>query len=215
MTESTRAIAATVAALPRSAAQRSGDPLAARYRVDGDWRELTYTEVVAAIDEVALGLAELGIEPGDRVGVLADTRVEWTVASYGISAAGGVVVPIYPTNSPRECAWVLGNSGARAVICENAEQAAKVEAVRDELDDLETVVSVEPGAGDLTLEDLRGRGSRRDRGELAERQSSVSPDDAYTIIYTSGTTGPPKGVVLTHRNAMSVCEMVEELGIVD
>src|ERR1700744_6472536 len=154
MTESTRAIAATVAALPRSAAQRSGDPLAARYRVDGDWRELTYTEVVAAIDEVALGLAELGIEPGDRVGVLADTRVEWTVASYGISAAGGVVVPVYPTNSPRECAWVLGNSGARAVICENEAQVAKVEQVRDELPDLATVIAIEGDAGDLSLEAL-------------------------------------------------------------
>src|SRR6202012_6015138 len=154
MTESTRAIAATVAALPRSAAQRSGDPLAARYRVDGDWRELTYTEVVAAIDEVALGLAELGIEPGDRVGVLADTRVEWTVASYGISAAGGVVVPVYPTNSPRECAWVLGNSGARAVICENEAQVAKVEQVRDELPDLGTVVASDGEAGDLSLEAL-------------------------------------------------------------
>ena len=127
MTESTRAIAATVAALPSSAAQRFGDHLAARHRVDGEWRELTYSEVVDAIGEIALGLSELGIEPGDRVGILADTRLEWTLASYGISVAGGVVVPVYPTNSPRECAWVLGNSGARAVVCENDSQVAKVE----------------------------------------------------------------------------------------
>ena len=57
---------------------------------------------------MALGLVELGIEPGDRVGILADTRLEWTLASYGISAAGGVVVPVYPTNSPRECAVGAG-----------------------------------------------------------------------------------------------------------
>ncbi len=61
-----------------------------------------------AIEEIALGLVALGIEPGDRVGILSDTRIEWTLASYGISAAGGVVVPVYPTNSPKECAWVLG-----------------------------------------------------------------------------------------------------------
>jgi long-chain acyl-CoA synthetase len=215
MTESTRAIADTVAALPTSAAQRFGDNVAARHRVGDEWHELTYAEVVAAIEEVALGLAALGVAPGDRVGVLADTRLEWTVASYGISAAGGVVVPVYPTNSPSECAWVLGNSGARAVVCEDTAQAAKVEAVRRELPDLGHVVSIEGDAGDLSLGQLRASGRDRDRAELGERRSKVSPQDAYTIIYTSGTTGPPKGVVLTHGNAMAVCEMVEELEFIE
>jgi long-chain acyl-CoA synthetase len=215
MTHSTRAIAATVAALPGSAAQRFGDHPAARHRVGGEWRELTYSAVVAAIDEVALGLAALGIEPGDRVGVLADTRLEWTVASYGISAAGGVVVPVYPTNAPGECEWVLGNSGARAVICENAGQVAKVERVRGALPELGHIIAIDGEAGDLTLHALRQRGRARDRAELEQRQSRVAPGDPYTIIYTSGTTGPPKGVVLTHGNAMAVCEMVEELEFIE
>ena len=209
-----KAISATVAGLPSSAAERYGELVAARHKVDGEWRELTYAEVVQAIDEIALGLAELGIEPGDRVALLSDTRVEWTLASYGISAAGGVVVPVYPTNSPQECKWVLGDSGARAVVCENELQLAKIDRVRGELTELAGTLSIEPGAGDLSLTDLRERGADRDRAELLERQSAVTPDDAYTIIYTSGTTGPPKGTVLTHRNAMSVCEMVEELEFV-
>jgi long-chain acyl-CoA synthetase len=210
-----RAIATTVSALPASAAERFGDRLAVRRRVDGEWQELTYAEAVAAIEEVALGLIELGVQSGDRVAILADTRWEWTLASYGISAAGGIVVPVYPTNSPRECAWVLGDSGATIIVCENPEQAGKVAQVRDQLDDLQTVVGID-GGGDLSLEDLRARGrdSGRERSELAERQAAVEPSDAYTIIYTSGTTGNPKGVVLTHRNAMSVCEMVEQIGIV-
>jgi long-chain acyl-CoA synthetase len=215
VTNSTRAIAATVAALPNSTAQRFGDHVAARRRVDGEWRELTYSEVVAAIDEVALGLADLGIESGDRVGIIADTRLEWTVASYGISAAGGVVVPVYPTNSPRECEWVLGNSGAKAVVCENAGQVAKVEQVRGALPELGHVIAIDGEADDLTLEALRERGRGRDRAELEARQCRVTPADAYTIIYTSGTTGPPKGVVLTHGNAMAVCEMVEELEFIE
>ena len=209
-----KAISATVAGLPSSAAERYGELVAARHKVDGEWRELTYAEVVQAIDEIALGLAELGIEPGDRVALLSDTRVEWTLASYGISAAGGVVVPVYPTNSPQECKWVLGDSGARAVVCENELQLAKIDRVRGELTELASTLSIEPEAGDLSLTDLRERGADRDRAELLERQSAVTPDDAYTIIYTSGTTGPPKGTVLTHRNAMSVCEMVEELEFV-
>ena len=215
MTDSTRAIAATVAALPSSTAQRFGDHVAARRRVDGEWQELTYSEVVAAIEEVALGLADLGIAPGDRVGIIADTRLEWTVASYGISAAGGVVVPVYPTNSPRECEWVLGNSRAKAVVCENPGQVAKVEQVRNALPELGHVISVDGDAGDMTLQGLRQRGRGRDRAELEARQSRVTPTDAYTIIYTSGTTGPPKGVVLTHGNAMAVCEMVEELHFIE
>ena len=214
MTQRIRAIAATVAALPGSAAQRFGDNLAARHHADGEWHELTYTEAVDAIGEVALGLADVGIAAGDRVGILADTRLEWTLASYGISAAGAVVVPTYPSSSPRECAWVLGNSGAKAVVCENEVQVAKVAEVRDELPDLGVVVTIEGDAGDMTLEALRARGRTRDPAELEERQSQVSPEDAYTIIYTSGTTGPPKGVVLTHANAMSVCEMVEEIAFI-
>ncbi len=209
-----KAAVATVAALPASARERYGDAIAARYKVDGQWREASYAEVTRAIDEIALGLVELGIEPGDRVGILSDTRLEWTLASYGISAAGAVVVPIYPTNAPRECEWVIGNSGARAVVCENPAQLAKVEQVRGQLPDLALTIGIEAQAGDLSLQELRERGSARHADELSERQTAVEPSDAYTIIYTSGTTGPPKGVVLTHRNAMSVCEMVQELAFV-
>jgi long-chain acyl-CoA synthetase len=207
-------IASTVAALPGSAADRFGSNVAARYKVDGDWREMSYGEAGEAIEELALGLVSLGIEAGDRVGLLSDTRVEWTLASYAISAAGGVVVPIYPTNSPKECEWVIGNSGARAVFCDNAGQREKIEKIRDNLDALEHTIGFEPDAGELTLEELREKGRGGDKSELSQRQDKVEPEDAYTIIYTSGTTGNPKGVVLTHANAMSVCQMVEELEIV-
>lgn len=214
-TTSAKASVATVALLPGSAAERFGDRVAATYKRDGEWQDMTYAEAGKAIEEIALGLVALGIRPGDRVGILSDTRVEWTLASYGISAAGAVVVPVYPTNSPRECAWVLGNSEARAVFCEDEAQRLKIDAVRDELEALETTVGFGPGGGDLTLDELRERGRDGDRAELTRRQAAVEPDDAYTIIYTSGTTGPPKGVVLTHRNAMSVCEMVEELSFIE
>jgi long-chain acyl-CoA synthetase len=213
-TSDPRVIAATVAALPASAAERFGELVAARYKVGEEWRELTYAEFGAAVQEVASGLVELGIEPGDRVCILSDTRLEWTLASYGISAAGGVVVPIYPTNSARECEWVVSNSGAWAVICEDETQREKIDQVRDSLPDLERLIGIGESAGELTLAELRERGRERGDTGLAERQSAISPEDVYTIIYTSGTTGPPKGVVLTHANAMAVCQMVEELEFV-
>ena len=213
MTE-TRTIAETVAQLPGSAAERFADNVAARYQRDGEWKEMTYAEVGKAVEEIALGLIDLGIAPGERVCILANTRVEWTLASYGISAAGAVVVPIYPTNSPRECLWVAGNSGGRAVICEDEGQRAKFDEIRAELPELAHVIGMSEGAGDMTLEDLRARGREADRSQLSERQDNVRREDPWIIIYTSGTTGPPKGVVLTQANGMTVCQVVEEIEFV-
>jgi long-chain acyl-CoA synthetase len=209
-----RAIASTVALLPASAADRFGSSVAARYKLDGDWRELTYSEVAVAIGEIAAGLIELGVRPGDRVGILADTRVEWSLTSYAISSAGAVVVPIYPTSSAQECRWVLSDSGARMVVCEDESQLRKIKEVRSELPELEQVIGIQPDGGDPTLDELRARGRERGATEVAKRSAAVAADEPYTIIYTSGTTGPPKGVVLTHANAMSVCAMVRELSIV-
>jgi long-chain acyl-CoA synthetase len=217
-TSQPRVIAATVTALPRSAAGRSGERIAARYRRGEAWEEMTYAQSEETIDEIALGLIDLGIQPGDRVCVLADTRLEWTLSSYAISVAGAVVVPIYPTNSPAECKWVIGNSEARAVICENREQRTKIEQIRDELPSLEHLITIDAEGGritrGLTLDEVRERGRERDHAELDVRRDTIGPEDAYTIIYTSGTTGPPKGVVLTHANAMSVCQMCEEIAFV-
>ncbi len=213
-TSSPRLIAETVAALPGSAAERFGSRVAARYRSGEEWAEMTYEEAGRAIEEIALGLIDLGLQAGDRVCLLANTRLEWALCSFGISAAGGVVVPVYPTNSPNECKWVAGDSGARIAICEDEGQRKKFEQVRHDLPELEHLIGIESGAGDISLEELRARGSGRDASELAERQENVKPDDSYTIVYTSGTTGPPKGTVLTHGNAMFVGLVAEELDFV-
>jgi long-chain acyl-CoA synthetase len=204
-------VARTAADLAASAAATYGDSTAVRYKRDGEWRELSFSEVGTVVEELALGLIELGIAPGDRVCILADTRPDWTFASFAVSAVGAVVVPIYPTNSPEECEWVVGNSEARAIVCENEAQLAKIEEVRAGLPALSQTIGIEPGGGEVTLEELRERGRANGREELRRRQEAIEPDDAYTFIYTSGTTGPPKGCVLTHANAMSVCSMAEQL----
>jgi long-chain acyl-CoA synthetase len=216
MTETTpgvRAETETIAVLPAQAAERFGDHIASRALVDGEWRETTYRDTGAAIEEIALGLIELGIAPGERVGLLCDTRPEWTLTSYAISAAGAIVVPVYPTNSPDECEWVLGNSGARAVVCEDAGQVAKIVAVRGSLPELGHVIAIDGESGDLDLDELRARGAGGDREALAGRGAAVTPEDIYTIIYTSGTTGPPKGTVLTHSNAAAAIRMIRELAV--
>src|SRR5258708_393014 len=141
---------------------------------------------------------------------------QWKEVTYAeaVSAAGAVIVPVYPTNSPKECEWVVGNSAAKAIICEDKGQRQKIDLVRDALPELEYVIGIEQGAGDMTLDELRDRGAGGDRVQLAARQEKVQREDAWIIIYTSGTTGPPKAVVLTHANALPVCHIVEELEFV-
>src|SRR3954466_10601963 len=184
----------TIADIVSLAAERYGAQPAARFKRDGEWAEVSYRDLGETVSEIARGLIDLGLEPGDRVALLCTTRVEWTYADFAISSAGGVVVPIYPTNSPSECGWVAGNSESRFVVCENAEQVAKITEVRGDLPALEAVIAIDPSGdvGDaISLDDLRDRGRGRDAAEVAERAADVRPEDPYTFIYTSGTTGPP------------------------
>jgi long-chain acyl-CoA synthetase len=208
----------TIADLLPLAAERYGNCVAVRYKHDGTWRDVTVAEVAGIAREIGLGLVDLGIQPGDRVSILCRTRPEWTYADFGATEAGACVVPIYPTNAPEECEWVLVDSGARAVICEDAEQVAKIAEVRARLPQLEHVIVIDPNgapAETIRLDDLRAKGRERDPAELERRIAAVKPEDPFTIIYTSGTTGPPKGCVLTHGNYRAILTMAQSTRAVD
>jgi long-chain acyl-CoA synthetase len=179
---------------------------AIRFPRDGTWHEWSYADLGTAVRELAGGLAALGLEPGDRVALLGETRPEWTLADAAILAAGLVVVPVYHTNSPDECRYVVDHSGARAIILEDAGQLAKIDAVRDQLPALEHVISMVPAGDTTTVADLRARAGEVEESVLASRLEAVGTDDVATIVYTSGTTGPPKGCALTHRNVLATGE---------
>ena len=175
---------------------------AIRFPRDGTWHEWSFAELGNAVRELARGLVALGLEPGDRVALLGETRPEWTLADAALLAAGVVVVPVYHTNSPEECRYVVDHAGARAIIVENAAQLEKIEAVRGELPGLEHVVSMEPAGDTTTVADVRARAGEVEEAELQRRLDAIGADDVATIVYTSGTTGPPKGCMLTHRNVL-------------
>jgi long-chain acyl-CoA synthetase len=190
----------TMATLAGLAADRFGDATATRFQREGEWKQLTYNELWDRVGNLALGLVELGVGVGDRVAILAKTRLEFTVADLAASTAGAIVVPVYPTSSADECEWVVGNSGSKVIVCEDASQVAKLEAVRGNLSSLEHVVVMDgPVPGVPTIDDVTAGGRGADPAELGERARQVAADDACLIIYTSGTTGRPKGVVLTNR----------------
>ena len=204
----------TIAALLPRAAAADSERTALRMKRGDEWSDVTYGEVGAVVQEIALGLLDLGLDKGDRVALLCSTRPEWTYVDFAISTCGGVVVPIYPSNTPEECLWVLADSEARVVVCENGAQLAKIAAIREHLPALEHVVVIDgDAAGAATPLDLvRARGRSGDATALRERTASVTLDDTYTLIYTSGTTGPPKGCTLTHGNYRAVIDAFDEVG---
>ena len=202
----------TIADLLPLAASMYDDTPAVRFKSGDEWKDVSFTEVGRTVREVALGLIDLGIQPGDKVSILSHTRPEWTYACFGVLSAGAALVTIYQTNSPEECRYVLDHSDSRAVFVENAGQLAKIRQIEDECPQLEHVIVFERGDEDLgdaiTLDQLRERGRRRDDAEWETRYEAVTPDDICLYIYTSGTTGPPKGCLLSHGNYRAITDAV-------
>jgi long-chain acyl-CoA synthetase len=201
--------------LPR-AAQAYGAAPAVRYKAEGAWVSRSFDEVLETVRTLSLGLIDLGVEKGDKVSILANTRPEWTYFDFAALSAGAIVVPIYQTNSPEECQYVLENSDAKVVVVEDEEQMEKVRAIREQLPLLEHVVRMTGSSEDaISLDDLAARGAGRDAAEWEARWSSIAPDDISTFIYTSGTTGPPKGCIISHGNYRAMLDMVNETSVIE
>jgi long-chain acyl-CoA synthetase len=180
----------------------------------GVWREVDWDEAAERVDELAAGFLALGLARGDRVAILSNTRLEWTLTDYALLSLGVVVVPIYQTSSRGESAYILADAGARAVVCEDAEQLAKVTGL--DLSELQLTIAFEDaGEGTLPFEHVaelgRARLAEKGAAELAEARAAVTPADPLTLIYTSGTTGDPKGCILTHGNWWSLVESVNRI----
>jgi long-chain acyl-CoA synthetase len=192
--------ARTLATLVLDAAARFSGP-AMRYPEGDRWLQTSYPELGADARALAKGLIALGVKSGDRVAILSNTRAEWTLADFAGICAGAVVVPVYQTNSPEECEYVLDHCGASVLFCEDGGQLTKLAQIRDALPGLRHVLRFEgEGDGAMTLDDLRAAGTEVSDADLDARIAGIAADDVATIVYTSGTTGPPKGCMLTHGN---------------
>ncbi|QCU77820.1 long-chain fatty acid--CoA ligase [Citricoccus sp. SGAir0253] len=173
--------------------------LFARQTTPGQWTDVAAADVRDDVRTLARGLAAAGLGPGDRIGIMAPTRYEWTLMDLAIWYAGCVTVPIYETSSPSQVAWIVSDADVRAVVCDTARHRTVVDtALRQE--------GLEPLVGSWLIEDggldeLRGLAGRGpDEAAMEQRRSAATLEDLATIIYTSGTTGKPKGCELTHGN---------------
>ena len=185
-------------------------PDALQVKVKGQYTPISSRTVGERVRRLALGLQELGIQPGERVAIFSENRPEWAIADFACLTALLTDVPLYPNLPPDQAAYILNDSGSVAIFVSDAAQAAKIAEVRGKCTQLRHVITfaAEPHAGaDHTIAEVEARGAAVDDEERRARYRqyalAVKPDDLATLIYTSGTTGEPKGVMLTHDNLYS------------
>ena len=216
----TETVDATLETAPTSAGQRTiaqlwrnavaGGRTGAAYLTETDdgWREVSWAEADERVRAYANGLLARQVRKGDNVALLARNGLEWALLDFALARIGAVGIPIYASSSARDVGYLLAHSEAVAVVCEDAAQLAKVEAVDEELPSLQHV---------LTYHDLDGLAAHGEDfaaanpAALDEATAALTEDDLYTIIYTSGTTGPPKGCMLSNRNYYEMATVVDRM----
>ncbi len=157
---------------------------------EDSWRAITLAEYHSRVRATAKGLIAHGVKPGDRVGIMGDTRYEWSVMDFAIMAAGGVSVPVYPSSSAAQVEWMVADADIGLVAVDTPERA-------------ELVAQASVGSvmlDDAGLDELAAAGESVSDADLDARTADVVGDNVATIIYTSGTTGRPKGAMLSHGN---------------
>jgi long-chain acyl-CoA synthetase len=184
---------------------------------------MTWAEYFEGVEQMAFGMRSLGVKPGDRVAIYSNTRPEWALADMAILSIGAVVVPIYPSSIPEDIEFILNNSEAKLVFCENRILLDKINSIKNKTPKLENAVTFDTVQStdkwQLTLAELKKRGTAEKAADLSwftQTMQKPKLEELATIVYTSGTTGTPKGVMLTHDNIMSeVIDALNHLGVTE
>lgn len=176
---------------------------------NGNWNPVTWREVDKKVEKIAAGLLSLGLQHGDSVSILGNTRLEWTLTDLGALKIGCVSVGIYQTLSGEQSAYILKDSSSKVLFAEDMEQVKKIVPHLDELPMLKKIIIWDGTAEDeyiITMDELLKLGKEKLIKEpeiLNEAEKKIHPKDTAIIIYTSGTTGPPKGACLSHANIIA------------
>ena len=184
---------------------------------DGGWVSRTYREMWDWVTELSLGFADLGLGPGQTACIVGRTRPEWVIGDLAMLATGATTAPIYPQSEPGQAAFILNNVGATVVVVENAQQAAKIDGIRDQVPTLRHVVTMDPSGkfpeGTLTFDDVMARAGSDPvaRRTWREGWQAIGSDQIVTVIHTSGTTANPKGASLSHGNILFNFQAVNQV----
>src|SRR5215831_17395493 len=203
-------------------ASRLGDKPFLWAKSEGSYRPISWAAAAQDVRRMALGLRSLGVEHGERVGLVSENRPEWVIADLAIMSAGAVTVPAYVTHTVDDHRHVLANSGTCAAIVSKPPLSARVLAAANQVSSMHTVITIEPAAGQASAVDVRSWEEMLARGQeipddTAELVAAIVPDDTACLIHTSGTGGIPKGVITSHRNIIANCRgahrLLETLGL--
>lgn len=196
----------------RASLDRPADRIAIRFKRRRAWIELNWRDYYRSCESAGLGLAAIGVQRGDRVAILSNTRWEWAAVDMGILGLGAVTVPIYQSYKPDELEFVLRHSESSVLVLEDAAQLKKWESIARRCPSVKTVVIIDgvegPSKNILPWDDFLKGGEKQDPQLFKNSCADTAPKDLATIVYTSGTTGEPKGVMLSHEQIMSEVEDV-------
>lgn len=172
-------------------------------KIDGKWVPISTQSIIEQAEQFASGLIELGLQPGDKVGLIANNRSEWLISDLGILIAGMINVPIYPTITVEDYEYILNNAEVKVCFVSDEDLFQKVDSVKSKIPSLERIYSFDTVANCEHWTAVKDLGKDKNVEKIKEIRSSVKEEDLATLIYTSGTTGRPKGVMLTHKNLVS------------
>ena len=196
--------------------QQHGSQTALSHKVDKQWQDISYATLGERIKHFCLGLAELGLQKGDRVALLSENRPEWAITDLATLAGGGVTVPMFSTLTAAQVEYIVRDSGAKIICVSSEQQLEKIKAFdTNATTNLQHVVVFDdlPDDSVRRFDQVCELGQQVENGDEIHQQASeaVDPDDLASIIYTSGTTGDPKGAMLTHDNFMSNVQAAMEI----